>query len=103
MTDGTIVEALQNLIGGAATTIVGATAGRLMWHMSEVKRDNRKFLGWELVWELPIAFGMGLLGDGVTSYFDLDDTTGIAVIVGLAYLGPRGVEALLSRWLSGRR
>lgn len=98
MASATIVEALQNMFGGAATTIIGATMGRLMWHTGEVKKQNRKFFGIELLWELPVAFGMGIFGEGVASYFELSDTSGVALIVGLAYLGPRGAEVMFTRW-----
>lgn len=98
MTDGTIVQALQDMLGGAATAVVGALAGRLMWHSTEVKKQNRKFFGKELLVELPIAFGMGLFGEGVAGYFELTDTAGVALIVALAYLGPRGIEVLFTKW-----
>jgi len=100
MTDGTIVGALQNIFGGAATAIIGAMMGRLMWHTSEVKKQNRKFFGKELLWELPVAFGMGVFGEGAADYFQLSDTAGVALIVALAYLGPRGIEVALSKWFS---
>jgi len=34
----TLIELLDLWIGGAATTLVGAFAGRLMFHATEVKR-----------------------------------------------------------------
>lgn len=99
MVSGTIVEALQNMFGGAATTIIGAVMGRLMYHTSEVRKQNRKFFGWELLWELPVAFGMGMIGEGSSSYLDLDPTATVALIVALAYLGPRGIEVVLAKWV----
>ena len=103
MTDGTIVGVLQNMFGGAATTIIGAMMGRLMWHTSEVKKQNRRFFGKELLWELPVAFGMGVFGEGAADYFQLSDTAGVALIVALAYLGPRGIEVLFTRWFEPKR
>ena len=98
MTDGTIVGVLQNMFGGAATAIIGAMMGRLMWHTSEVKKQKRRFFGKELLWELPVAFGMGVFGEGAADYFMLSDTAGVALIVALAYLGPRGIEAACLKW-----
>ena len=103
MNGDTLYEVLQNLIGGAATTVMAALAGRMMYHTSEVKKNNRKFFGKELLWELPVAFGMGLVGEGVAAYLQLDDTAGVALIVALAYLGPRGIEVLLERKFAGKK
>lgn len=74
-----------------------------MWHTSEVRKQNRKFFGKELLWELPIAFGMGLFGEGVAEYFEVSDTAGVALIVALSYLGPRGAEVIFSKWLGPRK
>jgi hypothetical protein len=103
MASQTIVEALQSMFGGATTTIIGATIGRLMWHTSEVKRKNRRFISLDLIWELPVAFGMGIFGEGASSYFDLDQTSSLAVIAALAYLGPRGIEVMLCRWFASKK
>lgn len=100
---GGLIEALYNTIGGAATTITGAFMGRLMWHTSEVRRQNRAMISKDLIWEVPVLFGMVLFGEGVTDYFKLGETAGMAVIVALAYLGPRGVEAALVSWFAKRR
>ena len=97
MDNDTMYEALRNLLGGAATTVVAALAGRMMYHTSEVKKKNRKFFGRELVWELPVAFGMGLVGEGVAAYMELSETVGVALIVALAYLGPRGIEVAFEK------
>lgn len=95
-----LIEALHNLIGGAATALAAAMTGRLMWHASEVRAHRRPVLSWDLLWELPLAFGMAMLGDGLGSYLDLSDTTTVALIAGLSYLGPRGVGAMMERWLN---
>lgn len=97
-TQNTLAEVISNFVGGAGLTVVGALAGRLMWHVGEVRKSRRRFLGWELAWELPVAFGMGLVGEGAASYFNLDHTASVGAIVCLAYLGPRGVEAVWAKW-----
>lgn len=98
----TLVEVLDLWVGGAATTLLGAFAGRLMFHATEVKRGKRRFFGRELVWELPIAIGMAIIGEGAAAYFDLPPTVSTGLIAALAYLGPRGVEVLLINWI-GRK
>lgn len=77
-----------------------AFVGRMMWHSTEVRRGKRRGFGPELFWELPVALGMGLGGEAVVSYFKLSHPVSTGVIVALAYLGPRGIEALFLRWFS---
>lgn len=96
MDDNGLVEMLTSTFGGAAATVFGAMMGRLMWHTSEVRKQNRKFFGAELLWELPVALGMGVLGEGLAEYLNLGDTGRVACVVFMAYLGPRGLEVVLS-------
>lgn len=99
---GSLVDLINAWGGGAALTVVGATLGRLMWHSSEARKGNRKFLGKELFWELPFAFGMGVIGEAIASYFGLPPPIATGVIVGLAYMGPRGFIAMFERWMMKR-
>lgn len=91
------VATLDALIGGAATTLIGASLGRLMYHAGEVKAKRRRFFGREILWEVPIAIGMAIIGEGVASYFDLGQPVRTAIIAILAYLGPRGSEVFIER------
>jgi hypothetical protein len=86
--------------GGAFTTIIGALAGRFMWHGNEARKGNRKFFGRELLWEFPVAVGMALIGEGVASYLGMSQPASTGLIAALAYLGPRGTEVLFQRWFS---
>lgn len=99
----TLIELLDLWIGGAATTLVGAFAGRLMFHATEVKRGKRRFFGRELFWELPIAVGMAIIGEGFAVYFGLSQPVSTGLIAALAYLGPRGAEVLLMNWIAQKR
>lgn len=58
-----LIELLNAWFGGAATTMIGAMVGRLMWHTNEVRKMRRKFFGKELLWEMPIAVGMAFIGE----------------------------------------
>lgn len=86
--------------GGALLTIASALLGRLMWHLQEVRKLRRRFLGIELLWELPTAVGMALIGEGLASWLGFGQPAYTAVIASLAYLGPRGAEVLFMRWFS---
>lgn len=57
--------------GGALFTIVGAMMGRAMWHSNEARKGRRKFIGIELLWEIPVAFGMAFIGEGISSYLNV--------------------------------
>jgi len=98
-----LVEGLQRIIGGGATSVLAGVAGRLMWHAGEVRAKRRPVFTWSLLWELPLAFGMALIGDGLGDYLSLSDTATVGVIAALSYLGPRGAGALLERWLARGR
>jgi len=97
-----LIEALDSLWGAAMTTLAVALAGRLMWHSAEVRSGRRPFFGRELWWEIPIAVGMAIIGEGVGAWLALDRVTTNGVIAALAYLGPRGAEALLDRLIRAR-
>lgn len=97
-----LIELLVAWFGGASTTIIAALAGRLMWHTSQVRKMRRRFFGKKLLLELPIAFGMGLVGDSLSMWLGLERFASIGVIVTVAHLGPRGVEALFMRWFGAK-
>ncbi|ANP35927.1 hypothetical protein JL2886_01005 [Phaeobacter gallaeciensis] len=95
-----LVDWLSNLIGGAATTLVGASLGRLMWHSGEVRKGQRRFFGPELLWEIPVAFGMAIIGEAIASYLGASATVSTGIVALAAYIGPRGAEVLLAKWLT---
>lgn len=97
-----LVGLLDAWFGGAATTLIGALIGRAMWHAQEVRKARRKFIGWELLWELPIAVGMALIGEGLASWLQFGQPVSTGLIAALAYLGPRGAEVLFMRWFGAR-
>jgi hypothetical protein len=86
------------MIGGAATALVAAFAGRAMYHAGEVRAKRRPILSWDLLWEAPLAFGMALVGDSLGAYFGFSREVTVGLIGFLSYLGPRGAGAALERW-----
>ena len=63
---------------------------------------RRKFFGIELFWELPVALGMAVIGESAAAYANLGQPASTGLIALLAYLGPRGVEALFHKWFDRR-
>jgi hypothetical protein len=103
MTDGGFIDMINSFFGGAVTTLIGAFTGRLMWHSGEVKLGNRRFFGKELLWEIPVAVGMALIGEAAARFIGLSQPVSTGFVATLAYLGPRGAEALLAAWLCRKK
>lgn len=103
MSDGGFIDLITSAFGGAVTTLIGAFTGRLMWHSGEVKLGRRRFFGKELLWEIPVAVGMALIGEAAARYLGLSQTVSTGFVATLAYLGPRGAEALLTAWLCRKK
>ena len=103
MNDGGFIDTINAVFGGAVTTLIGAFTGRLMWHSGEVKLGNRRFFGKELLWEIPVAVGMALIGEAAAQYIGLIQPVSTGFVATLAYLGPRGAEALLAAWICRRK
>ncbi|MFC3568420.1 phage holin family protein [Paracoccus sp. TOH] len=98
-----LIEAMNKLFGGAATTLLAAFSGRLMYHAGEVRAKRRPIWSRDLAWELPTCIGMAMVGDGLADYLALTDTQSVALVAVLSYLGPRGAGAVLERWADRRR
>jgi hypothetical protein len=90
-----VPEPLRTPLLSFLCTSVWAWIGRMMWHVAQVQRQKRRFWSWHLLWETLTAVGVGLVADGVVEYFGLTGNLKTAVVVGIAYLGPRGVENLV--------
>ena len=103
MIDGSIAETLRQFFGGAGTALIGAFVGRLMYHSGEVKKKRRKFFGWEVIYEMPIAFGMAMVAQAVSHYIKADDTVELGLIVFASFYGPRGIEYFVLRWLDRKK
>lgn len=98
-----LIGAMQNAIGGAATALVAAFAGRAMHHANEVRAKRRPIVSPELLWEVPLAVGMAMIGDSLGAYLDLGREVTVGLIAVLSYLGPRGAGAMFERWAAARK
>ena len=103
MSDGSFIETINSVFGGAMTTLIGAFTGRLMYHSGEVRLGRRRFFGRELLWEIPVAIGMAIIGEAVASYLGLTQPASTGLVATLAYLGPRGAEAVICAWLGRKK
>lgn len=91
--------------GQVATSAAGASALGLIGRALHWVRQDRRPIGWSLLWEVPAAIGMGLLGKGLADYLGLDDFPEYALTIAVAYVGPRIIDAALDvaeRFLKAR-
>ena len=70
-------------------SIAAALLGRLAW-LGERSCQGRRFWTWRLLFELPTAFIMALIGHGIAEYFEQGNMASLGLISVLSYLGPRG-------------
>lgn len=73
--------------------------GRLMYHSQEVKHNRRKFLGKELLWELPFVIGMAIVAEGAGEWMGLSQKMTVALVGVASYYGPRAFEIAVARAL----
>lgn len=74
----------------------GAGALGLLGRALHLARTDRRPLGWSLLWELPTAIGMGIIGKGVADYFGLNGFPEYAVTISIAYVGPRVIDLAIT-------
>ncbi len=84
-------------LAGAAGAIATALLARLLYHRRLVNLGRRHMWSWSLVWEVPTAGFSALVGAGLAEAAGLDGNAALAVIGVVSWLGPRGVEDVLSR------
>lgn len=90
-----IPDPLRQTVVSVFSIFILSWIGRMMWHVSEVQKQNRRFWSLHLVWEVMVAVGMAFIADGVAHWLNLSGKPALAVIVVIAYLGPRGIQTLI--------
>lgn len=71
--------------------------GRLMFHGMMVQRSKRKPFSWILLWDLPIALGMGWAALGICVYIKGPFELAVSSAIISAYLGPYSVNRVFER------
>lgn len=66
--------------------------GRLMFHARQVQMGKRKPWTWALLFDLPIAFGMGWGVYGLCVWASLDPEPTISASIAASYLGPYSID-----------
>lgn len=87
-------EWLKNITHGSLVSFFWALVGRAMFHAKLVQQGRRRVFSLALIWELPIALGMYMVGAGVADALGSTGHIRDGIIVSCAYLGPRAIEQL---------
>lgn len=58
--------------------------------------------GWCLLWEVPIAIGMGVIGTGLADWLKLGGFVHFAVVIAVSYTGPRALDIVLARYAESK-
>ena len=72
--------------------------GRLMYHAKMVQEGKRKPFSWVLLWDIPIAIGMGWIALGLATLTKLPWEGTISLGLAFAYLGPYTLDTIFSKW-----
>lgn len=77
----------------------GGLLGRLMWHSKQVQLGKRKPLSVELLFDLPIAIGMGFIGYGIASYFHIEGPATVVPTIACGFLGHNMIDRMFARFV----
>jgi hypothetical protein len=94
-----VQELATTITTGASAAAAGGMLGALIKHARAVRSGRRRAISWGLVWELPTAYGMGIVGVGVGQWAKLAPDTVFSLAIVLGYLGPRVFDEVLDRIL----
>lgn len=88
-------QSLREMALQGATAAGAGIVGRLV----ALSRRSDRRLGWNLLWELPAAIGLGMLGLAVGEHFHLGPWETNASGFVIAYLGPPAIDEIVRRWV----
>ena len=82
----------------------GALAGGMgmLGRMLALAASAKRPIGLSLLWEIPLAIGMGVVGKGIADAFGLTGFSNFAVIIAVSYTGPRLIDIALARYAEGK-
>ncbi len=82
----------------------GAVAGGMgmLGRMLALAMAAKRPAGLCLLWEIPMAIGMGVVGKGVADAFGLTGFSNFAVIIAISYTGPRLIDIAVAKYAEGK-
>lgn len=95
-------EEMRQTLAGATWAILWATVGRFLLHVNLVRSGKRnKFFSVQILFELGVAIGMGIVAGGMAEYMGFKGMTQAGFIAAASYLGPHTIE-VAQAWLQRR-
>jgi len=79
--------------------LLAAVLGGIGRLMSLAHEPARGPLTWNLLWELPVAIGMGMIGRGIGDYVGLTGFPLFSASIAAAYLGPKLISWAAQKWI----
>lgn len=99
MPEKTLAGQISTVMMAAIALLPAPLLARLLYHRRLVRLGKRRMWSWELAWEIPTAALCAVVAGGLGEYLALPPlaTHALAGVVG--WLGPRGMEVVVSRYL----
>lgn len=72
--------------------------GRLMYHARQVQAGIRKPFSWVLLWDIPIALGMGWIALGIGVWLHVYWEATVSMALAIAYLGPYSIDTVFAAY-----
>lgn len=94
------IHLLREIMPWAFTGGAGVL-GRLMFHAKQVQRGQRKPFSWTMLWDIPIALGMGWISLGLGTWLNLQWEVTFSLALSIAYLGPYTIDRLFALYADG--
>ncbi len=67
-----------------------------------MQAGKRKPLSWTLLWDIPIALGMGWIALGIGTFFKVQWEVTVSIGLAIAYLGPYMLDIVFARYLDSK-
>lgn len=82
----------------------GAAAGGMgvLGRLVALASATRRPAGLSLLWEVPLAIGLGVVGKGLADWLGLTGFPSYACTIAVAYVGPRALDIALDRYAAGK-
>ena len=87
-----MADDLSSIASNAAAAGALGALGRVLHFV----RKDRRPVGWSLLWEIPVAIGMGIVGKGVAQFCGFTGFVEYSTIIVVAYVGPRFIDQLVA-------
>jgi len=93
----------QQFAFGVLGFLPTAALARFLVHHRLVRMGKREWVSPQLLIEVPTVIFSAIMGGGVAEWLSLDGMAAQAVVGFCGWLGPHGLEAFASKWITKER